>query len=97
MSKLKALRGKHRQEIDDLRKTCTHPKGGITIRHDTSSIGAGTLYGSVVVTCTNCGKKKIIFELDAQQRQKVKKQLSRQGFKDERLDLYAEYGWELNV
>lgn len=95
MSDIKQMWKRHAQEIDDLRKVCCHPKDMITIRHDKSSIGLGTLHGAVVVTCTNCGTQKIIFDLSPDKRKKVKKQLSRQGFKDERIGGYAQYKWEL--
>ena len=96
MSDLRKMWERHEQEIEALRKTCKHPKNMITIRHDKSSVGAGTLEGSIVVTCTNCGTKKIIHDLNVEQRDKVKKQLSRQGFRNERLNCYVKVIWELD-
>lgn len=89
------LQAKHRKEIDELRENCTHPSEYIKIREDRSQIGKGTAYPVVHVVCCNCGTKKIIFNLDEKQRKTVKKTLKKQGFRDERLDLYAQYDWEL--
>ncbi len=94
-SQLLQLREQHENQVEELRKTCEHKQRWITIRHDKSAVGCGSLYGCVVVTCCNCGTQKIIWELDSKEQKTVKKQLTRQGFKDERLDCSADYDWEL--
>lgn len=95
MREIVALWAKHRSEIEALRKRCVHPKNGIIIRDDDSSAGCGSRFPAVYVTCSNCGKQKVIFGLDGDQRKRVVRQMSRQGWTNERLGLHAEFYWEL--
>ena len=95
MSELRVIWKRHELEVRALRQRCPHRKEDIVIRCDGSNIGKGALYPAVHVICTNCGRKKIIFGLSLEKRKKVKKRLTRQGFKDERLEGRVQYNWEL--
>ena len=95
MSKLIKLWNKHRDEVERLRAECPHPIEMISVRHDNSSIGAGSLYGNAIVTCRDCGTKKVILEMPVSKLKKVKKQLTKQGLKNERMGGCVRYEWEL--
>jgi hypothetical protein len=97
MSELLELWKKHRDEINALRKRCKHPKKDIIIRQDNACCGRGCLYSSIHVVCINCGTKKIMFRQDDKEfKIKPLKTLKRQkGIKDQRLDCYVEFDWEL--
>ena len=95
MSQIKELWKKHYNEIEELRKTCKHQKKHIIKREDSSVVGCGTAFPSVHVTCTNCGMKKIIFRKANEMGTYIRKTLDKQGFKDERLNGYVRYEWEL--
>jgi len=94
-SQLKAMLQRHRDEIEALRKSCSHDEKSIKIRLDRSVIGCGTGHPAVHVVCRNCGCMKIIFELDADARKTVRKTMDRQGFKDERIST-IQYEYELD-
>ncbi|TXH19508.1 MAG: hypothetical protein E6R03_00405 [Hyphomicrobiaceae bacterium] len=95
MSKLLELRRQLRIQAGELRRKCNHPEEKISIRLDGSCVGCGCSVPSVVVTCTECGSQKMIFNLTPAQRREVKKIIGPQRIGDERLDLYAQYDWEL--
>jgi len=94
-SALKEMHERHLQEEEELIKSCPHLKKYIKIELDHSYVGAGSCYPSVRVICRNCGELKVIFDLDSKKRKTVKKQIKKQGFKDERTDLYVQDDWEL--
>jgi len=96
MSELKNLLKKHRDEIDNLRNTCKHQKKFIKIIKDDSCVGGGSLYPSIIVVCTNCGSKKVMFIEKDELKIKPLKTLNRQkGIKDQRLNLHINHEWEL--
>lgn len=94
-SALREMQRKHFMEEEELRKKCPHLKSYLKMSLDDSSVGAGSCYPSIHITCRNCGTKKIIFHLNPEKRKTVKKQLKRQGFKDERLNCYTQYSSDL--
>ena len=94
-SELRNMQHRHFEEEEMLRDNCPHLKSYLKMKLDHSCVGAGSCYPSVHITCRNCGTKKIIFHLDANKRKTVKKQLKRQGFKDERLNCYTQYSSDL--
>jgi hypothetical protein len=97
MSELLEMWKRHEDEIDELRSRCKHLKKDIVIRRNHSSVGAGSLYPSIEVVCTNCGTLKIMFR-NSEKEFKIKplKTLKRQkGIQDQRLDLYVKWDWEL--
>lgn len=100
------MRKRHRQEEDDLRSTCKHPKSAIKISKDHSVVGHGCAYPSVHVVCRHCGSMKIIFRhTAASMKIKIKKTLEAQGgfegdnpggnSSEERLGCQVHYDWEL--
>jgi len=97
MSELLELRKKYNDDVEKLRHQCKHPKKDIVIREDGSCVGAGCLYPSIIVVCINCGTKKIMFrQKDSEFKVKPLKTLKRQsGIKDQRLNCYIHYDWEL--
>lgn len=108
-SAFKALKERHEDEIDELRKNCPHPEKAIKITLDHSCVGAGAIHPAVHVICRNCGTMKVIFHLDPKRRKTVKKTLKAQfpsldGSRyykngddkpDERLDGYVHYDEDL--
>lgn len=95
-SELLVLNRGHHAAVAALQARCVHPEKAIKIRLDGECVGKGSSSPSVHVTCRNCGKKKIIFRRsEAELKTKVQKILTRQGFKDERLDCAIQYEWEL--
>jgi hypothetical protein len=98
MSEILEMWKRHENEIDELRNRCKHPIKDIIIKKDYSCVGAGCLYPSIIVTCTNCGKKKIMFrQTEKEYKIKPLKTLKRQaGIKDQRLDCYARFYYELD-
>jgi len=81
-SELQELWDKHYEEINALRKNCSHEEKYIKKSLDHSVVGCGASEPSVHVICRNCGSMKIIFGLDNKKRKTVKKSLKRQGFKE---------------
>lgn len=94
-SALLEMRNRHIQEEEDLRKNCPHLPSYLKKKLDHSCVGTGSCYPAISIICRNCGTSKIIFDLDSEKRKTVKLSLKRQGFKDERLDCYAQYNDDL--
>lgn len=97
MSELKTLIQEHREAVKDLRDKCRHPAKMISFRLDHSAVGRGSSVPPIHLTCTNCGMVKVIFEVPKNEYRKVRKTMGKQGFKDERTDLYFQYDWELEL
>ena len=90
MSELKAIWERCEEDIEKLRKKCPHKPSHIIKFEDGSGIGKGCCTETVIIMCVNCGKSKYIYGLNNEQKKKVKKQLKRQGFKDERIGGYGD-------
>jgi hypothetical protein len=62
-SKFVELTEDYNEQIDELRKRCPHKKSWLRKRLDHSVVGAGCVYPSVHIVCTNCGAMKVIFRM----------------------------------
>lgn len=97
MSEILEMWKRHEKEIDELRNRCKHPVKFIIIKQDHSCVGAGSLYPCMIVSCTNCGTVKYVFrQTEKESKVKILKTLKRQpGIKDQRLNCYARWDWQL--
>ena len=89
-SQLLQIVNKMREDVKNLRSSCTHPTTMIKISKDSSVVGRGSAFPRIDVTCTNCGTFKCIFPDWGENVKKIHKTLQKQGFKDERLDCHID-------